>query len=290
MAMEEAGAFRVGKVAIVGRSNVGKSTLLNALVQQKVAIVSPKPQTTRSQIVAYHEDSRGQIFFLDTPGFYALRPGSAQYNQLIADSIAEADVIVYVVDHTRDYGREEERLWNMVLASEKPVILAVNKIDVKQPSFRPSYVALFSKEVLAVVNISALNQKHLPTLLTHIFALLPLGTRDTTVDYFPTPLLSLSGKEYLAEIIREKVYLLTGQEVPYRVSCRVLSVEEDPQEQWLRIDGQIIVSEPRYKAILIGKRGQKIEEIRRAVRKELELVTNKTVHLRLRVVTHDEIP
>ncbi|MCH7952183.1 GTPase Era [Patescibacteria group bacterium] len=283
--MVAADSYKVGKVAIVGRPNVGKSTLLNALLQHKVAIVSPKPQTTRSQIEAYFEDKRGQIFFLDTPGFYSAPSGTAQYNALIADAIRQADIIVYVVDHTRDWGQEEERMWNQVQASEKPAVLVINKIDVAQPSFLDSYKALLSKHVQAVVEVSASRERHLKPLMEHIFALLPSGVRDTTVDYFPTPLLSQSSKEYLAEIIREKVYRLTGQEVPYQTAVRVTSVEENEEKNILRVVGEILVSKDRYKGMLIGKKGQKIGEIRKAVRKELELATNKEVHINLRVVT-----
>lgn len=283
--MTQRAGFRVGKVAIVGRPNVGKSTLLNALVGQKVAIVSDKPQTTRSQIVAYLEDERGQIFFLDTPGFYAARPGTAQYNTLIADSIREADVLVYLVDHTRDWGQEDERMWNMIEGSQKPVILAINKIDVVMPSFKANYLDLLSKRVTAAVEVSALRERHLKSLVMEIFQHLPTGERDSTVDHFPTPLLSQSGKEYLAEVIREKVYHLTGQEVPYQVSVRVNSVEEDETENRLRIEGEILVKEERYKGMLIGRKGRKIEEIKKAVRKELETATAKAVQLSLRVVS-----
>jgi GTP-binding protein Era len=275
--------FKVGKVAIVGRPNVGKSTLLNNLVDHKVAIVSKKPQTTRSQIVAFHEDERGQIFFLDTPGFYLARPGTSQYNAIIGGSIEEADLIVYIVDHTRDWGHEEERIWNMILASEKPVILAINKIDLQRTSYKENYEALLEKYVKEVVEISALRSQHLKTLVDKIYHLLPTGERDITVDYFPTPLLSQSSKEYLAEIIREKIYQHTGQEVPYQTVVRVDSVEESEEDNLLKITGEILVPNNRYKAMLIGKKGQKIEQIRKAVRKELEIGTGKKVSISLKV-------
>lgn len=283
--MKKKKVYRVGKVAIVGRPNVGKSTFLNALVQHKVAIVSPKPQTTRSQIVAFFEDERGQIFFLDTPGFYSPRAGATQYNALISHSVDEADVVIYMVDHTRDWGKEEEKVWNMISASEKPVILAINKIDIQEPSYKNSYLALLAKYVNEVYEISALQQKHLKILIEKIFSLLPQGERDTSVDYFPTPLISQSSREYIAELIREKIYLHTGQEVPYQTSVRVSSIEEDEKNETLKIIGEIVVTEKRYKPMLIGKKGQKIEQIKKALRKELELATNKKIQLRLQVVT-----
>ena len=286
--MKAYSSYKVGKAAIVGRPNVGKSTLLNALVQHKVAIVSAKPQTTRSQIVAFLEDERGQIFFIDTPGFYAAKAGTSQYNSLIAQSIEEADVIVYLVDQTRDWGQEEERIWNQIEASEKPVLLTLNKIDVSQPDYSRNYLALLEKRVKGVVALSALKEKNLKPLVDEIFSLLPEGKRDATVDYFPSPLISQSSKEYLAELIREKIYQSTGQEVPYQTAVRVNSVEEDEQANMLRIEGEILVSQERYKPMLIGKKGQKIEEIKSAVRKELRTATNKEIHLRLRVETRRE--
>lgn len=280
--------FRVGKVAIVGRPNVGKSTLLNAFVQHKVAIISPKPQTTRAQIVAFFEDDRGQIFFFDTPGFYSTRAGVSHYNSLMADAIGEADLVLYVVDHTRDWGEEEERIWNAVSASEKPVLLILNKIDVPGHSFRDSYLALLEKRVKAVVPVSALLEQHVRSVIDQIFALLPVGVRDATVDFFPTPLLSQSSKEYLAELLREKVYLNTGQEVPYQTSARITSVDEDEEKNTLKIVGKIIVSDERYKGMLIGRKGVKIAQIRTAFRRELELATGKRVLINLQVVTNDE--
>ena len=282
-------SYKVGKAAIVGRPNVGKSTLLNALVQHKVAIVSAKPQTTRSQIVAFLEDERGQIFFIDTPGFYAAKAGTSQYNSLISQSIEEADIIVYLVDRTRDWGQEEERIWNQIEASEKPVLLTLNKIDVSQPDYSRNYLALLEKRVKGVVALSALQEKNLKPLVDEIFSLLPEGKRDKTVDYFPSPLISQSSRDWLAEIIREKVYRLTGQEVPYQTSVRVTSIEEHEETNTMVIEGQIIVSSEHYKPMLIGQKGQKIEQIRKAVRSELELATDKTVHVHLKVVTPREV-
>lgn len=287
-AMEGKLSYKVGKVAIVGRPNVGKSTLLNALVQHKVAIVSPKPQTTRSQIAAYREDEQGQIFFLDTPGFYAARAGTSQYNALIAGSIQEADMIIYCVDHTRDWGQEEERMWNQVNGAEKPILLVINKLDVDKPSYKDSYLALLASNVDEVIEVSALREHNLKKVIDSIYSLLPHGERDQTVDYFPTPLLSQSSKEYLAELIREKVYRHTGQEVPYQTAVRVSDVEEDEKNNSLRIKGEIRVRDMRYKPMLIGKKGRKIEEIKKSVRKEIEVATDKKVHLSLKVMTQDE--
>ena len=162
--------------------------------------------------------------------------------------------------------------------------MVINKCDVEKPSYKDSYLALLKKQVKEVVEISALREQHLKTVVDKIFKLLPEGERDSTVDYFPTPLLSQSSSEYLAEIIREKVFQHTGQEVPYQTAVRVTSVEEDEEEKKLVIKGEILVSDKRYKPMLIGKKGQKIAEIRKAARKELEIATDKQVHVKLIVV------
>lgn len=284
--MEKDKVFKIGKAAIVGRPNVGKSSLLNSLVGHKVAIVSKKPQTTRSQIVAFIEDERGQIFFLDTPGFYSAKAGTGQYNALISRSVQEADVILYVVDHTRDWGQEEEKIWNLVVYQEKPVILVINKIDQTTPTFKQSYLDILALKVKKTVEVSALAEQHLKTLISYIYELLPAGERDNSVDYFPSPLLSQSSKEYLAEIVREKIFHSTGQEVPYQTRVRVLEVEEDEEKNRLKIVGEILVFDKRYKPMLIGSCGRKIKEIGQAVRKELQTATGKQVVVKLTVVSN----
>lgn len=276
--------FKVGKVALVGRPNVGKSTLLNALLGHKVAIVSDKPQTTRSQIVAFFEDERGQIFFLDTPGYYEARKAATHYNHLIQMSINEADLIVYVVDKTRNWGEEDERVWNMVSGSGKDVILAINKIDKKRPDFSDAYIDLLKEEVKAIIPVSAERGAHVIGLRNLLFDNLPTGTRNPMVDSFVTPLLSQSSKEYIAELIREKIYIYMSQEVPYQVTPRVTSIEEIEEKNELRIKGEIIVPVTRYKPMLIGKNGSKIKQISQAVKKELSVGTGKTVNVRLMVV------
>ncbi len=281
--MNTAEPYKAGKVAIVGRPNVGKSTLLNALVLHKVAIVSPKPQTTRSQIVAHLEEERGQLFFLDTPGYYSTRSGATHFNALVSHTIEEADVVIYVVDHTRDWGQEEEKIWNMIQASEKPVILAINKTDITSPTYKDSYIALLKPHVQEVVEVSAQRETHIKSLINLLFTYLPLGERDDSVDYFPTPLLSQDSKEYLAELVREKIYQLTGQEVPYQTSVRIESVEEDDEKNTLLVKGKILVSDKRYKPMLIGKQGRKINEIKSAVRKELHVATGKSISVSLQV-------
>lgn len=277
-----------GTVALVGRPNVGKSTLLNALVGQKVSIVTDKPQTTRSEITAFYEDDRGQIFFTDTPGYYQGKKVSSSPT-LIKKVVHDSDVVMYVVDQTRDWGEEDERLWRMVEDSGKKVVLVINKLDVTSHDFASTYEILIGKHAEAVIRASALQEKHLQAILSTLFNLLPAGERDTTVDYFPSPLISQTGEEYLAEIIREKVFERCGEEVPYQVRTKVTDIDENEETNTLKIKGLLIVPNSRYKPILIGANGQMVRDIRMATEKELRVATNKSVTVRLQVATESEI-
>lgn len=280
--------FKVGSVALVGRPNVGKSTFLNSVIGQKVSIVSGKPQTTRSEITVLYEDERGQIFFKDTPGYYQGKAVS-NYNRVIAGSIKDADAILYIVDQTRDWGDEDQKIWNMVEVSGKPTVLAINKLDVAGADFSNSYQILVGKHVAASHRVSAINQAHIKSVLASLFSLLPERERDTVVDNFPTPILSQTSADFLAEIIREKIYERCGAEVPYRARTQVTDVDEDEEKNLLRIKGLIIVSEEHYKPMLIGQNGRMIAAITKAVQKELWVATGKEAKVRLKVVTADEL-
>lgn len=281
-------SFKVGVAALVGRPNVGKSTLLNAIVGQKVSIVSSKPQTTRSEITVVYEDARGQIFFRDTPGFYQGKAVS-NYNRTIAKSLKDADVVVYVVDQSRDWGDEDERIWHMVQAIQKPTLLVINKLDLKTRDFSVSYEVLVGKHVTKSLRVSAINQTHIRGLVNEIMALLPQGQRNTLVDNFPTPLISQTSEEFLGDIVREKIYERCGEEVPYQTFARITMIDEDEKKNRLRIRGLIIVADEHYKPMLIGENGRMIAAITRAVQKELWVATGKEARVRLQVVTADEL-
>jgi GTP-binding protein Era len=280
--------FKVGTVALVGRPNVGKSTLMNALVGQKVSIVTGKPQTTRSEIVAVYEDERGQIFLTDTPGFYQGK-AVANYNRLIARSIKNADVIAYVVDQTRDWGDEDERIWHMIEAADKPCLLIINKMDDKTKDYSRSYEILVGKHVTRVCKISALEIVHIKAVISYLMDLLPEGVRDKVVDNFPTPLISQNSADFLAEIVREKIYARCGAEVPYQTRVQVTDIDEDMEKNRLYIKGMIVVSDEHYKPMIIGQNGRMISSISRAVEKELWVGTGKEARVRLQVVTADDL-
>ncbi|NOY15222.1 MAG: GTPase Era [bacterium] len=163
-----------GIVALVGRPNVGKSTLLNQILKQKVSITSPKPQTTRRLIQAAYEDQRGQIIFTDTPGIFAKVQDrvASKINKLAVGWMGNVDLILYMIDKTRSRGPEENRILGIVRQSSAPKILVYNKIDIKKPDYSYEY-KVYEEEFDDVVYISALKATHIKTLLAKIFDFLP---------------------------------------------------------------------------------------------------------------------
>lgn len=278
--------MKAGVVALVGRPNVGKSTLLNALLGQKVSITSPKPQTTRFPIQAVYEDSRGQIIFVDTPGVFTKVKDqvSARINLRTEEAIEKGiDVLVYMVDHTRERAEEENRALGMVRKVDLPKILVINKVDVKNPTYIVQY-RFMEDEFDKVIEVSALENKHLPLLLDAIFERLPEGQPFVDATALPQPGLNLDSKTFIAEIIREKAFLNLRREVPYAIAAVVDDIEER-ENGVTYIRARLLTSADRYKGMIIGKNGEMIREISMAARKELEVASNKKVYLELTVET-----
>ncbi len=276
--------MKSGIVALVGRPNVGKSTLLNNLLGQKVAITSPKPQTTRFPIQAVYEEKRGQIIFIDTPGIFSHAPDQyAKDVNLQAEKVlqTQVDVIVYLIDHTRPRDSEENRTLGMVRGQQAPVILVVNKSDVKKPDYWPEY-AFYKDEFTEIIWISALTKSNLNYLLDAIFSKLPQRKKLIDTKGLVQPGLNIDSKLFISEIIREKVYLNLRDEVPYTVTTAVDEIVER-NNGMLYIKGKIVTTADRYKSMLIGKNGVMIKEIGMAVRKEIEQASGKKVFVDLTV-------
>ncbi len=277
--------MKTGKVIIVGRPNAGKSTLINNLVGKKISIISPKPQTTRKIIQGLYWDKRGQIVFLDTPGIFAKTkdPVAKKISGLAEQELGRADVIVYLVDRSRSRGEEENRILGAVRAVNRPKIIAINKIDLARPNYLHEYQFL-EDEFDAWVEISALKRQHLKTLLEKIFAFLPEGEPIFDPKLFEAfPALNITPEEFVAEIIREKSFFVLHQEVPYTIGVKVEEIREEADLFYIK--ASILTTADRYKAIIVGHRGQTIKRIGTQARKELELITNKKVFLDLEVVT-----
>lgn len=283
---------KFGTAALAGRPNTGKSTLLNSLMGTKVAITSPQPQTTRFPIEAVYEDERGQIIFKDTPGIF--HKVQSQVGKKINESAqqalkADADLVLYLCDKTRERGEEENKLIGILRQINKPKILVINKIDVKNPDHTAEY-EIFRDEFDDEVLVSGLKETHLKTLLEKIFRFLPEGKPQVDKTNMPYPVLNLDSRIFLEEAIREKVFLNTREELPHTVTVKVTSIEEKNNNSLLVITAKILTTDDRYKIMLIGKNGRTIKEIGYQARKELEIMTNKKVYLDLTVETDKNWP
>ncbi|MEK7633944.1 MAG: GTPase Era [Patescibacteria group bacterium] len=278
--------IKIGKVLLVGRANVGKSTFVNNVIGQKVAITSPKPQTTRFSIRALYEEGRGKIIFVDTPGIVGKAKDflSKRINEKTLQILNEqVDVVIYMVDQTRKRDFEESKVLGLVRKINKPKILVINKIDDPGKSFLPQYKFL-EEEFKDVFQISAINNMHIKPLLDKIFEYLP--EEDIDSEKIPPdlayPIINLDSKIFLSELIREKIFLMTGEEIPYTTTVMVDQIIER-KNGVTYVKARILTTNDRYKEMLIGAGGRKIKEIGSYARKEIALAINKKVFLDLNV-------
>ena len=268
-----------GFVTMIGRSNVGKSTLLNALVGSKVAITTPKAQTTRMPVQGILNEKRGQIVFVDTPGIMQQSRDELTKRLLkyAKGSLEGINVILYVVDPTRAIGNEEHQALAMIESVKVPKIMIINKIDEEIKPFLENYRDL-AKQFDGLAEISALRGSHLKDLITVLFELLPEGEAFYPEYQFS----SMPHEQWVAELIREKLFLRLREEVPYAVHVEVKDIEQR-QNGMTYISATIYTNQDRYKNMIIGKGGQGIKEIGQSARKELEGISDKPVYLDLHV-------
>jgi len=278
--------MKSGIVALIGRPNTGKSTLLNNIIGQKVAITSPKPQTTRFPIHAVFEEDRGQIVFVDTPGIYSKssNPLVKKLNETIDSELSKnISLILYLVDHTRERDVEENRVLGIVRKAKAPKILVINKIDIKNPTHIIQY-EFMKEEFSEVIEISALMHKNLNVLITRIFSYLPESEPLVDTNKMAHPGINMDSKLFISELIREKAYLFLRKEVPYTLTVAVDEIKERTNGT-LYVQARILTSDDRYKKMIVGNNGYMVKEIGMAARKELETATQKKVFIDLKVET-----
>ena len=266
---------------LAGRSNVGKSTLLNALVGTKVAIVTPKPQTTRMPLRGILHDPRGQIVFVDTPGVFLGKKDllTKRLNESVRETLEGVEAIVYVMDPTRSPGPEESKVQDMLRASNVPVIAVINKSDLPEKD-RPWLMNYRLVDVgqVKTLEVSAKDHSDLNKLVDALFERMPEGD----AHYPDLQLSDLSHNQWLEELVREKIFLNLNEEIPYSIKVTL----DDLQ---VRADGSRLVAaviwttDERYKKIIIGKGGQMVKKIGMDARKEMEAVTEMKVYLELTV-------
>jgi GTP-binding protein Era len=277
--------FRSGFVAIVGRPNVGKSTLVNRMVGQKVAIVSEKPQTTRNRILGVVHRPAGQIVLFDTPGVH--KPMHRMNRRMLAaveGSLPQVELAVWVVDVTQPYGPGDRHVRQMIKRSERKVLLAVNKIDaLKKQRILPvieQYRTLL--DFIEVVPVSALTGENVELLLERILAQLPEGEPLYPEDFVS----DRPERFFVAELIREQVLKHTREELPYATGVIIDLYREEPK--LVRIEASLLVERDSQKAIVIGKGGSMLKAIGIAARREIEAFLGGHIFLGLFVkVRHD---
>lgn len=272
--------FRSGFAALVGRPNVGKSTLLNALVGAKLSIVTPRPQTTRHRILGIANLPTAQIAFVDTPGLHRAgrRALNKAMNRTASAALEDADLVVLVVEALR-WVEGDELALGRIARARRPAILAVNKIDRVRPRARllPYLATLTGRhDFRAIVPVSALAADNVAELRDTIAAQLP-----ESAPLFPADTVTDRGIPFrIAETIREKLTLELNQEVPYGIAVEVERLTDEPEEQ-LTVDAAVWVEREGQKPIVIGARGERLKRVGRSARLALNELLGRRVHLNL---------
>jgi GTP-binding protein Era len=272
--------FRSGFVALIGRPNVGKSTLMNYLVGQKIAIMSDKPQTTRNQIRGVLTNEQGQIIFLDTPGIH--KPHSKLGEILVEtakNTLDEVDLVLFLIDASEGMGPGDQYIMNNLQKVDTPVFLVVNKIDQVHPDELLPLIDRYRKHFTfkEVVPISALQGNNTSTLLDLIFKELPFGPQ-----YYPADQITDYPERFIvAELIREKVLQLTREEIPHSVAVVVEEMTKRDGKDLIDIRATIITERSSQKGILIGKRGSLLKEVGKRARQEIERLLGSRIFLDL---------
>ena len=274
--------MKSGFVSLVGRPNVGKSTLLNSIIGTKVAITSNKPQTTRNVIQGIYNEEDTQIIFVDTPGVHKPNHKLGKYlNKQVYSNIDDVDAILMLVDGSQELGSGDKYIIEKLKEKNIPVILVINKIDklthdeilLKIAEYKDLY------EFSEIVPLSALKNNNVDELIKTIKNYL----KDEIKYYEDNQITNKPLTFTIAEIVREKVFELTHEEVPHSLTCIVENIEKDKNSYHINV--AIIVDRDSLKKIIIGNRGSKIREVGIRARKELEILLNKKIYLELYVKT-----
>jgi len=272
--------FKSGFVSIIGAPNVGKSTLLNQLIGEKLAIISPKPQTTRNRILAVKTSPGFQMIFLDTPGIHQARGdlNLAMVRTALA-TLATVDLILFLVGAHSPDSQNNKRVLEALQSVETQTLLVVNKIDLVSKESLSRIVERFQGlyQFKGSAQISALYGTGIDDLIAQIVPLLPMGPA-----YYPEDTLTdLPERFFCAEIIREKIMNLTSEEIPYAVAVTIGSFKEDEQKNLIRIQADIHVERSSQKGIIIGKGGSMLREIGKQARLDMEKFLGSRVFLEL---------
>lgn len=273
--------FKSGFVTIIGRPNVGKSTLMNHLIGQKIAITSNKPQTTRNRIQTVYTDmERGQIVFLDTPGIHQAKNKLGEYMVNVAEhTLSEVDVILWLVEPSTFIGAGERHILKQLKKTKTPVILIINKVDTVEREKILTYIDAYRKEYdfAEIIPASALRGQNLETVVDMIFKYLPYGPmfydEDTVTDQ--------PERAIVAEIIREKALHALDDEIPHGIAVYIDRMKERKGADIMDIEATIVCERESHKGIVIGKGGAMLKKIGSNARYEIEHLLDTRVNLKL---------
>lgn len=272
--------MKSGFVTIIGRPNVGKSTLMNQLIGQKIAIMSDKPQTTRNRIQTIVTDERGQIIFIDTPGIHVPQNKLGNFmNKSAETTLNEVDVVLWLVEPDKKIGKGDSYIIERLARVKSPVILVINKIDKLE---KPEILEVISTykdkyDFLDIIPISAKSGDNTELLLARIFEVLQEGPQ-----YYPEDMVTdQPEKQIVAELIREKVLHLMSQEIPHGVAVVVDSMKQRGKQKMMDIDATIVVEKDSHKGMIIGKQGAMLKKIGTRARYDIENLLGSRVNLKM---------
>lgn len=272
--------YKSGFVTLIGRPNVGKSTLMNHLIGQKIAITSNKPQTTRNRIQTVYTCERGQIVFLDTPGIHKAKNKLGEYMVQVAErTLSEVDVILWLVEPTTFIGAGERHIAEQLKKTKTPVILVINKIDTVAKSEVLKFMDAYRKiyDFAEIIPASALRSRNMDTVIDSIFKYLPYGPQfyeeDTVTDQ--------PQRQIVAEMIREKALRCLDEEIPHGVAVSVEKMKVRKSGEICDIEATIICERDSHKGIIIGKGGQMLRKIGSQARRDVEDMLEMKVNLQL---------
>lgn len=271
-------SFKSGFVSIIGRPNVGKSTLTNKIIGEKIAITSHRPQTTRNKIQAILNDKRGQIIFVDTPGIHKSNNKLDDYMMEQAyNSFEGVDLLIFLLDGSTYYGKNDDFIFRQLKGIQTPIIVVLNKIDKLDKQTLIKRINEFKdKTNKEVIPISAIEGKNIDTLIDTIFGYLPEGPQ-----FYPDDMITDQIEKFIvAEIIREKIFYICREEIPYGVAVLVEEMKERENGLYY-IRANIYVEKKSHKGIIIGKNGNRLKEIGKRARQDIEKLLNTDTYLDL---------
>lgn len=272
--------FRAGFIAIIGRTNVGKSTLLNRILQQKIAIVSDKPQTTRNKIVGIYHSEHAQLIFLDTPGFH--KP-THRLNELMLKTTLKTlegiDIVLYLIEPERVVGPGDRYILDRLQHVKTPIILAINKIDLVSKEQLLPIIDMYSRlsDFAEIIPMAALTNENVDHTVETIIKYVPEGPQ-----YYPEDMVTDQPEQFIvAELIREKVLHVTREEIPYSIAVVVEQMNACEDGTRIDIEATIYVERSSQKGIIIGKSGKMLKQIGTLARKDIEIILGTKIYLNL---------